>query len=273
MEIKCPKCGTPFAIDEADYATIVSQVRNQEPIHPFANLDYARAQAKKIKRIFCIILIIFFGIPFILGIILAVSGPFHEVKRREKQEAQLLEEQRQKLLEQQAYDAEVIAVSGIDTIAQKDRYFSVRVLEVVPYELNYDHNRANWGSGLFDDPYLLPNEHRVAIHIKLVNFKENTVLYGNPSNYVKLFIDDENAGRIVIQDNDFLNGSNDDNYFSGGRMISGHVFSDNYGKKLEKQQTMSWWVPVVVNEKSEKLILHFDHNMSITIDNPCAGNP
>lgn len=30
MEIKCPKCGTPFAIDEADYATIVSQVRNQE---------------------------------------------------------------------------------------------------------------------------------------------------------------------------------------------------------------------------------------------------
>lgn len=30
MEIKCPKCGTPFAIDEADYATIANQVRNQE---------------------------------------------------------------------------------------------------------------------------------------------------------------------------------------------------------------------------------------------------
>lgn len=30
MEIKCPKCGTPFVIDEADYAIIVNQVRTQE---------------------------------------------------------------------------------------------------------------------------------------------------------------------------------------------------------------------------------------------------
>ena len=30
MEIKCPKCGTMFIVDKADYADIVSQVKNQE---------------------------------------------------------------------------------------------------------------------------------------------------------------------------------------------------------------------------------------------------
>ena len=30
MEIKCPKCGTMFTVDKADFETIVSQVRNQE---------------------------------------------------------------------------------------------------------------------------------------------------------------------------------------------------------------------------------------------------
>ena len=29
-ELKCPKCGTSFAIDEADYASILTQVRNAE---------------------------------------------------------------------------------------------------------------------------------------------------------------------------------------------------------------------------------------------------
>ncbi len=29
-ELKCPKCGTPFTIDEADYASIVNQVKNSE---------------------------------------------------------------------------------------------------------------------------------------------------------------------------------------------------------------------------------------------------
>ena len=29
-ELKCPKCGNVFSVDEADYATIVSQVRNME---------------------------------------------------------------------------------------------------------------------------------------------------------------------------------------------------------------------------------------------------
>ena len=30
MELRCPKCGTPFAIDDADYASIVNQVKNKE---------------------------------------------------------------------------------------------------------------------------------------------------------------------------------------------------------------------------------------------------
>lgn len=29
-ELKCPKCGSVFTVDEADYASIVSQVRNAE---------------------------------------------------------------------------------------------------------------------------------------------------------------------------------------------------------------------------------------------------
>ena len=29
-ELKCPKCGTMFTVDEADFNSIVSQVRNQE---------------------------------------------------------------------------------------------------------------------------------------------------------------------------------------------------------------------------------------------------
>ena len=29
-EIRCPKCGSVFTVDEADYASIVSQVKNAE---------------------------------------------------------------------------------------------------------------------------------------------------------------------------------------------------------------------------------------------------
>lgn len=29
-ELKCPKCGSVFQVDEADYASIVSQVKNAE---------------------------------------------------------------------------------------------------------------------------------------------------------------------------------------------------------------------------------------------------
>ena len=29
-ELKCPKCGSVFSVDEADYASILSQVKNQE---------------------------------------------------------------------------------------------------------------------------------------------------------------------------------------------------------------------------------------------------
>lgn len=29
-ELKCPKCGSVFSVDEADYAFILSQVKNQE---------------------------------------------------------------------------------------------------------------------------------------------------------------------------------------------------------------------------------------------------
>src|SRR4051794_28663756 len=46
-EIKCPGCGTIFSIDEADYASLVQQVRTAE----FAKELHARlAEAEKAKR-------------------------------------------------------------------------------------------------------------------------------------------------------------------------------------------------------------------------------
>ena len=29
-ELRCPKCGSVFSVDEADYASILNQVKNQE---------------------------------------------------------------------------------------------------------------------------------------------------------------------------------------------------------------------------------------------------
>ena len=29
-ELKCPKCGSAFTVDEADYASIVNQIKNSE---------------------------------------------------------------------------------------------------------------------------------------------------------------------------------------------------------------------------------------------------
>ena len=177
---------------------------------------------------------------------------------------------RNTLRHQQAYDEEVIAVSGINEVVQKDRYYSIQVTDVVPYELNYDHNSMDWGSGILSEPHLLDNEHRVAVHIKVKNYQDRMAIYGNPSSAMKLYIEDENEESLVIQEHGMLNGSSDDNYYSGGCMISDNdAFSDNYGKSIEKNQTMSWWVPVVVNESTEKIVLHFDYNMSITVDNPC----
>ena len=149
-------------------------------------------------------------------------------------------------------------------------YYAIQVEDVVPYELNYDHNYMDWGWGNIDEPHLHDDEHRLAIRIKVKNFQDKISIYGNPSNMMKLYIEDEHADSIVIQEHQLLNGDADDNYYSGGKMISDNNFTDNYGKSLETNQTMSWWVPVVVNENSEKIILHFDYNMSITVDNPYA---
>ena len=216
-------------------------------------------------------------LPVIIGIIFAIGDHAREgqerIEKEQQKQVQIQEEIRLKEEEEralQAYDEEVIAVSGINEVVQKDRYYSIQVTDVVPYELNYDHNSMDWGSGILSEPHLLDNEHRVAVHIKVKNYQDRMAIYGNPSSAMKLYIEDENEESLVIQEHGMLNGSSDDNYYSGGCMISDNdAFSDNYGKSIEKNQTMSWWVPVVVNESTEKIVLHFDYNMSITVDNPC----
>lgn len=47
-----------------------------------------------------------------------------------------------------------------------------------------------------------------------------------------------------------------------------------YANKLEEQrrkdQSINWWIPLVVSENSKSIVLHFDYNMTVTIDNPWA---
>ena len=53
-ELKCPKCGSTFTVDEADYALLLSQVKNSEfetelsrRIHELEQSQQARLQAEK----------------------------------------------------------------------------------------------------------------------------------------------------------------------------------------------------------------------------------
>lgn len=278
MSEKCPHCGATN--DKASqYANQHEQNmrrKEQARVDAYESVKDAQNKVKKIVIAVYVTIAVVICLPIIIGIVLGISNNGRErqerlEKEKQKQE-QLQEEQRleeEQAKQQKAYDEEEIAVYGINVIAQKDLYYAIQVEDVVPYELNYDHNSKEWGAEMTDKPYLLEGEHRVAIHIKVKNYQDKLSLYNDPTGIMKLYIEDENSDSIVIQERSFLNGANDDNYYSGGRMISNNTFANNYGKTLEKNQTMSWWVPVVVNENSEKLVLHFDYNMSITIDNPC----
>ncbi len=55
-ELKCPKCGNVFSVDEADYASIVSQVKNQEfeaeiksRLHEIENQNKIKQEAESLK--------------------------------------------------------------------------------------------------------------------------------------------------------------------------------------------------------------------------------
>lgn len=279
MSEVCPHCG---AINDkaAQYANQHEQnmrMKEQARTEAYESVKHVQKKMSKVVIAVYVSIAVVMCLPVIIGIILAIANNGREQKERadrerQKQE-QLQEEQRLKGEQEEelkAYNEEEISVSGLKTVAQKDLYYAIEIEEVVPYELNYDYKEKDWGAGISDDSYLRDDEHRVAIHIKLKNFQDKVSLYNDPSGWVKLYIEDENEDSIVIQDSNFLNGNREDNYYSGGKMISDVSFSNNFGKTLEHNQTMSWWVPVVVNKNSEKIILHFDYNMSITVDNPCA---
>lgn len=281
MSEKCPHCGATNekAAMYANQHEHNMRVKEQAREEAYASGMRVQAKAKKIIIAIYGTIAVLIGLPIIVGVILGISNNIDQKNQRAQKELQkqeqLLEEQRQQEeaeREQKEYEAAIVAVEGINAVAEKDRYYSIQVTEVVPYELNYDHNTKEWGPGMVDGPILRDDEHRIAIHIKVKNYMDKVSIYGKPNGFMKLYIEDENSDSIVIQEDSFLNGNRDDNYYSGGMMISENEFSDNYGKSLESNQTMSWWVPIVVNEKSEKVILNFDHNMSITVDNPYAGN-
>lgn len=236
---------------------------------------YQKKALKIIKIVYGTIAILFV-LFFVIAIVLSNKNQEKREQERQRQkQEQLAEEQRQKEeaeAEKKAYDDEVVEATGMNVVIQKDKYYSIEVTDAVAYELNYDHNPMDWGYDVTSDPHLHDVEHRVAIQIKVKNFQDKVTIYGKPTSYMGLYICDENDDNIVICGDSFLNGSSDDNYYGGGKMISStNEFIDKYSKSLEKNQTMSWWVPVVVDENSEKVILHFDYNMTITIDNPCAS--
>lgn len=274
---KCPHCGA--ANDKAaQYANQHEQtmrIKEQARADAYSSGARVQAHAKKIMIIVYGTIAVLFGLPMLVGIILAVNNNISRERERvelnkqkleqEKEELRLLEEQEKEL---KAYDEEEVAVNGLNAIAQKDRYYSIQVTEAVPYELNYDHKLMEWGGEQSSDPHLQDEEHRIAIHIKVKNYQDKISIYNDPTGLMKMYIEDENSDSIVIQEESFLNGDSGDNYYAGGKMISGNTFVNNYGKYLENNQTMSWWVPVVVNENSKEIVLHFDYNMTITIDNP-----
>ena len=56
-ELKCPKCGSTFTVDEADYASLLTQVKNREfeaelirRIHELEQTQIAKQDAEKAKR-------------------------------------------------------------------------------------------------------------------------------------------------------------------------------------------------------------------------------
>ncbi len=56
-ELKCPKCGSTFTVDEADYASLLTQVKNREfeaelirRIHELEQTQMAKQDAEKAKR-------------------------------------------------------------------------------------------------------------------------------------------------------------------------------------------------------------------------------
>ena len=53
-ELKCPKCGSVFSVDEADYASIVSQVKNaefEEELHKRLEMLLGKQEAEqKVKE-------------------------------------------------------------------------------------------------------------------------------------------------------------------------------------------------------------------------------
>lgn len=281
MSEKCPNCG---AVNDkaSQYANQHEKTmwdKEQARRDVYEDIKSAQTKIKKVAFIVYGLIFLCFILPVFIGIALSIGSRMREqreaIDRNKQKQEQLQEEQSLKAEEEKKlkeYNEEVIEVSGINTVVQKDLYYSIQVEDVVPYELNYDHNVKDWGYGNTSEPTLLDGEHRLAIHIKVKNFQDKLSIYNDPSRLMKLYIEDENADSIVIQEDGYLNGSNDDNYYSGGKKISGNEFTDNYGKTLEKNQTMSWWVPIVVNENSKKIVLHFDYNMSITVDNPYAKN-
>lgn len=274
---KCPNCGgvNEKAAEFVNHHEQQQAIKEEARREAFESVPRMQAKARKIVfRIYGIIILLIF-LPVITGIILAITNNVRDgkerVEREKQKQEQLIEEQRQKEKQEadaKAYDEAEVSVEGLNVSAEKDKYYSIQVKNVVPYELEYDHNDYDWGNGFTDAKYLHDGEHRVAIEVSVKNYQDKVTLYRNPSGFMGLYIDDENDSSIVIQEDAFLNGS--ENYYQGGVKISDTAdFIDHYGDYLEKNQTMSWWVPVIVNEECEKIVLHFDYNMKITIDNPC----
>lgn len=266
----CPHCGAKNDL-AATYANKLEEQRRKD--HERQVIGNRPRRGRK-TFIVCFAIFVFFFFCFMAAVTSARREEAARQERELQREAQKAEElrlQQEALKEKEAYDSAPVSVYGLNTPAEKDRYYSVQVTDAVMYELNYDHKVKEWGGGVQSEPVLYDSEHRLAVQIKLKNYIENASVYNNPTGFVEFYACDENENNISVLDEKFLNGSFDDNYYGDGMMISDtDEFINTYVSTLKKGQSINWWIPLVVSENSKSIVLHFDYNMTVTIDNPWA---
>lgn len=276
---KCPYCGGANEqavkyLKEKEAEARKDKDREFEAREKNKEREYT--ERKHDKRRKTIVGLFIFLVLLSVGVIGNIQETQQKKEERLKIEQQRIEEEAEAKLraeeeakEKEEYDSIVVEAKGLNSAVEKDRYFSVEITEIVPYELYYDHQT--------DAPFLpillSDTEHRVAVQVKLKNYQEYMNIYGKPTEKTGLYVTDENDVSVYMSNDDKLNGSGEkgENYYGyGGNKLSGKEFINNYFDIINKNQTITWWIPLVVTEDTEKLIFHFDYNMSIEIDNPCT---
>lgn len=134
MSEKCPHCGATNekAAMYANQHEHNMRVKEQAREEAYASGMRVQAKAKKIIIAIYGTIAVLIGLLIIVGVIRGISNNRNQKNQRAQKELQkqeqLLEEQRQQEeaeREQKEYEAAIVAVEGINAVAEKDRYYSI----------------------------------------------------------------------------------------------------------------------------------------------------